>query len=203
MPQEPALSRHTDVPTNGTDENSHGNGSTITNGPETLPVRNGGDASSSYSVRDAPFGAPRHLRIVTIGAGASGLNLIRTLRNTLPEDSFDHVVYEKNHDVGGTWLENRYPGCRCDVPSHNYQFSWRKNPEWSAFFAPAEEIHAYLAKLSDDEGMRPLIKTRHRIVGATWSESRAAWDIRVEDLETGNVLDDWAHFLIDATGNLK
>lgn len=79
------------------------------------------NAKSVYEVTEQPLGTTRHIRLVTIGAGASGINLIRTLRLHLTD--YEHVVYEKNAKVGGTWFENRYPGCRCDIPSHNYQFS--------------------------------------------------------------------------------
>jgi hypothetical protein len=71
---------------------------------------NGGGAAkqtdASYLVNDVPLGTRRSLRIVTIGAGASGLNLARHVG--LHMDNVDHVIYEKNADVGGTWFENRY-----------------------------------------------------------------------------------------------
>lgn len=73
-----------------------------------------------YSVLQQPLGATRHLRIVTIGAGASGLNMIRTLRRNLTD--FEHVVYEKNRDIGGTWYENRYPGMKFRAPNDLWKF---------------------------------------------------------------------------------
>lgn len=197
MRQEPALSRHIEASTNG-------------DGAGPSPSRNGNTGSqttapqtAAYSVRELPFGTPKPLRIITLGAGASGLNMIRTLRNTLPAGTFNHVVYEKNSDIGGTWYENRYPGCRCDVPSHNYQFSWRKNLEWTNFFAPAAEIQAYLCKLCDEEEMRPIIKTSHQIDAAYWDETSAKWAVHVRNLGDGRVFTDQADFLIDATGILK
>ncbi|KAK2073106.1 hypothetical protein P8C59_007412 [Phyllachora maydis] len=132
-----------------------------------------------YRVRETPLGTAKHIRIVGIGAGASGLNMIRTLRLDLT--NYEVTVYEKNAEVGGTWYENRYPGCRCDVPSHNYQFSWRPKHDWSNFHAPAEEIEEYLCELCDEEGMRDVIKTRHEITE----------------------FDDYAHFLLDGTGILN
>ncbi|KAF9879820.1 phenylacetone monooxygenase [Colletotrichum karsti] len=179
----PQLSRHVD---------GHGSGS-------GKSVR----SSTAYSVREAPFGTPRAIRIIGIGAGASGINMIRTLRNTLGASTYELVIYEKNADVGGTWFENRYPGCKCDVPSHNYQFSWRPNPAWSSFFAPAAEIEQYLCQICDDEDMRPCIKTSHQIVAASWSESKALWEVQVKNLETGSVMKDHANFIIDATGILN
>lgn len=59
-----------------------------------------------YSIPDVPMGTPRHLRIICIGAGASGLNLASQVRKHLR--NIDFVIYEKNEDVGGTWYENRY-----------------------------------------------------------------------------------------------
>lgn len=157
--------------------------------------------SSAYKINEQPLGSGRHVRIVGIGAGASGINMIRTLRLNLSK--YEVVVYEKNDDVGGTWHESRYPGCRCDVPSHSYQFSWRPNHEWSNFFSPAREIGGYLCRVCDEEGMRDSIKTRHRVVAATWNEGKGAWNLRVENLESGEVFDDYANFLLDGSGILK
>lgn len=59
-----------------------------------------------YVVTEAPLGTRRHIRVIMVGAGASGLNLARHME--LHMDNFELVVYEKNADVGGTWFENRY-----------------------------------------------------------------------------------------------
>ncbi|KAK2772208.1 phenylacetone monooxygenase [Colletotrichum kahawae] len=124
-----------------------------------------GANTAPYQVSEQPLGATRHVRIATIGAGMSGLNMIRTLRLHLTD--FEHVVYEKNPEIGGTWFENRYPGCKCDVPSHNYQFSWRPNSEWSGFFSTATEIQAYLCRVCEEEGMREKFEG-HLIHSANW-----------------------------------
>jgi cation diffusion facilitator CzcD-associated flavoprotein CzcO len=156
---------------------------------------------AAYTVREKPLGTARHVRIVGIGAGASGLNMIRTLRLNL--NNYDVVVYEKNADVGGTWLENRYPGCRCDVPSHSYQFSWRQKKDWTNFFAPADEIGEYLCRVCDEEGMRDSIKTSHQVVSAQWNEEDGQWQLTIRDLETGDEFSDYANFLVNGTGILK
>ncbi|KAK3372473.1 hypothetical protein B0H63DRAFT_484966 [Podospora didyma] len=154
-----------------------------------------------YQVREQPLGATRHIRIVGIGAGASGLNMIRTLRLNLTD--YELAVYEKNADVGGTWFENMYPGCRCDVPSHSYQYSWRPKHDWTNFFAPASEIKDYLNRVCDDEGMRDSIKTSHQVISAQWNEIDGGWGLVVRNLQTGNDFADYAHFLIDGTGILN
>lgn len=161
----------------------------------------GAAAKASYAIREEPLGTPKHVRIVGIGAGASGINLIRTIRKNMV--NYEHVVYEKNEKVGGTWFENRYPGCRCDVPSHNYQFSWRPNPEWSNFLSPAPEIQEYLSRICEEEHMMDTIKLRHKVNGAWWDEKRGLWDLSVQNLETGEEFKDYANFLVDASGILK
>ncbi|KAL2837073.1 FAD/NAD(P)-binding domain-containing protein [Aspergillus pseudodeflectus] len=157
--------------------------------------------TSNYRVTESPLGSSRHVRIIGIGAGMSGINMIRTLRLHLK--NYDHVVYEKNPEIGGTWYENRYPGCKCDVPSHNYQFSWRPNPRWSSFFPSAPEIEAYLCQVCEEERMRPVLKLRHQVERAEWNESKGTWHLKVRNLDEGTVLDDECHFLLDSCGILN
>ncbi|PLB40928.1 flavin-containing monooxygenase [Aspergillus candidus] len=156
----------------------------------------------SYTVCERPLGAPRPIRIVCIGAGASGLNLIRSARQGLTD--FEIVVYEKNTKIGGTWFENRYPGCKCDITSHNYQFSWHPNPGWTSFFSPAQEIEEYLCTVCKEERMADAIHTDHEVVSAEWEESSGVWKVRVRDT-TGKAgeFEDHCQFLIDARGILN
>ncbi|KAK4128613.1 FAD/NAD(P)-binding domain-containing protein [Parathielavia appendiculata] len=156
---------------------------------------------AAYTVQEQPLGSTRHIRIVVIGAGASGLNLVRTLRLNLSD--FEVAVYEKNADVGGTWFENRYPGCRCDVPSHSYQFSWRQKKDWTNFFSTAEEIGEYLCRVCDEEGMRESIRTSHQVVSAQWSEKDGQWELVIRNLESGEEFSDYATFLVNGTGILN
>lgn len=74
------------------------------------PATNG----NSFHLKDEPVENFRPLKVVTIGAGFSGIYMgIR-----IPEKlrNIDLVIYDKNDGIGGTWLENRYPGCACDIP---------------------------------------------------------------------------------------
>jgi cation diffusion facilitator CzcD-associated flavoprotein CzcO len=171
--------------------------SSVSNGT----TANASGSAAPYSVLEKPLGTAKVVRIVGIGAGASGINMIRTLRKNLTE--YEHVIYEKNEGVGGTWFENRYPGCRCDVPSHNYQFSWRPNQEWSNFFATADEIKEYLCRVCEEENMMDTIKTRHQVMGAWWDEARGLWELSVKNLATGEEFRDRANFIVDASGILK
>ncbi|KAK7403357.1 hypothetical protein QQX98_010878 [Neonectria punicea] len=154
-----------------------------------------------YQVLEEPLGSTRRIRIVGIGAGMSGINMVRTLRLHLT--NYEHVVYEKNAVIGGTWHENRYPGCKCDVPSHNYQFSWRQNPEWTSFFSPAPEIQAYLCRVCDEEKMSNVIKTEHQVERAEWNEEKGNWLLKVRNLHDNSVFDDYCDFLLDTCGILN
>lgn len=155
----------------------------------------------NYVVKEEPLGTLRHVRIVTIGAGLSGLNMIRTLR--LNTSNFEHVVYEKNSDIGGTWFENRYPGCACDIPAHNYQFSHTPNPGWTSLFAESGEIQSYLQHVCDKHGLRENIKLSHSVTHAQWDEGSAKWILKVKDEVAGTTFEDRCDFLLDATGILK
>ncbi|OAG43116.1 hypothetical protein AYO21_02735 [Fonsecaea monophora] len=165
------------------------------------PTLNGTDHGKEYHILEQPLGTTRRLRIITIGAGISGINMIRTLRKTMTD--YEHVVYEKNPEVGGTWYENRYPGCQCDHPSHNYQFTWKPNPRWTQFSANAEEIKDYAIRCCDDEDMRPEIKLSHKIINAKWCEDLGEWELKIENLVSREIVDDRCHFLLNATGILN
>ena len=74
---------------------------------------------SEYSVLDQYIHKTHPLRIVIVGAGLTGIAAVHKLDNKFKDLDITYQIYEKNHDVGGTWLENRYPGCACDVPAHS------------------------------------------------------------------------------------
>src|ERR671932_1727613 len=84
---------------------------------------------------------PSHARVAIVGAGFSGLCMAIRLRR---EGIDDFVVLERADDVGGTWRDNTYPGCQCDIPSHLYSFSFALNPDWSRTYSKQAEIQAYL-----------------------------------------------------------
>jgi cation diffusion facilitator CzcD-associated flavoprotein CzcO len=71
--------------------------------------------------------------IVIVGSGFAGVCMAIRLKQA---GFHRFVILEKNEDLGGTWRDNQYPGCACDVPSHMYSFSFKLNPSWSRMFAP-------------------------------------------------------------------
>ena len=60
------------------------------------------------------------------------------------------VAFTKAAELGGTWRDNSYPGCACDIPSHLYSFSFEPNPDWSEMYAPQQEIRHYLERCADN-----------------------------------------------------
>ena len=83
------------------------------------------------------------VRVAIVGSGFAGLGAAVRLKQ---EGIEDFVVIERAGDVGGTWRDNAYPGCACDVPSHLYSFSFAPNPGWRRSFSPQPEIHDYLRR---------------------------------------------------------
>jgi hypothetical protein len=82
-----------------------------TNGAWTPDVNAPPKSSNWVPILESPIHAPRKLRLVCIGAGYAGLMTAYKIKHQMKmEDVVDLCIYEKNHDVGGTWLENRYPG---------------------------------------------------------------------------------------------
>ncbi len=113
-----------------------------------------------------------HHRIAIVGTGFSGIGMaIRLLR----EGETDFVLLERAPDIGGTWRDNTYPGCRCDVPSHLYSFSFAPNPNWSSTFSPQPEILDYLRDVATRFGVLPHVRFDTELESASWDEPEARW----------------------------
>jgi cation diffusion facilitator CzcD-associated flavoprotein CzcO len=119
-----------------------------------------------------------HFQVAVVGAGFSGLCMAIKLREAGIE-SF--VILEKANEVGGTWRENTYPGCACDVQSHLYSYSFEGNPDWSHKFAPWNEIQRYILDCTDKYGLRPYIRFGHKVVEAIFDEDDRLWRICAEN----------------------
>ncbi|MBD8607452.1 NAD(P)/FAD-dependent oxidoreductase [Aeromicrobium sp. CFBP 8757] len=132
--------------------------------------------------------------IVIIGTGFSGMGMAMKLRAAGRDD---FVVLEKADDVGGTWRDNTYPGCECDIPSHMYSFSYELNADWSKSFSGQREIHEYMRGVADEQGIRPYIDFGVEVTGASWDESRQRWTVR-----TASGDDYEARFVVAGVGGL-
>ncbi|KJA23566.1 hypothetical protein HYPSUDRAFT_66248 [Hypholoma sublateritium FD-334 SS-4] len=145
-----------------------------------------------------PIHSPRRLKVICIGAGASGLLLAYKLQRSF--DYFDLTIYEKNEDISGTWFENTYPGCACDMPAHVYTYTFEPNPNWSSVYASSREIRNYFDCFATKYDLRKYISLRHQVVGAIWKEETGEWEVDVKNLEDGTIKHDSCSVLINATG---
>ena len=132
--------------------------------------------------------------IVIVGSGFSGMGMAMKLEEAGRDD---FVILEKADEVGGTWRDNTYPGCACDVPSHMYSFSYELNPRWSTSFSGQAEIWDYLRKVADERGIRKRIHFGKEVVGAHWDDDRRRWQVHTAD---GDVYD--ARVLVSGMGGL-
>ncbi|HWO94620.1 MAG TPA: NAD(P)/FAD-dependent oxidoreductase [Dehalococcoidia bacterium] len=146
-------------------------------------------------------GARPDFDAVVVGAGFSGLYMLRRLRDVL---GLSARVYEAGGDVGGTWYWNRYPGARCDSESIYYCFSDNVSEEllqewtWSERFAAQPEILRYLQFVADRLDLRRDIQFNTRITAAHWDEAANLWRIHADD---GTVVT--ATYFISALGCLS
>ena len=116
-----------------------------------------------------------HHRVVVVGSGFSGLGVAIGLRRRGFED---FVVLERAGDIGGTWRDNTYPGCACDVPSRLYSYSFAPNPEWSESFSPQPEIRAYLRRCAERFGVLPHVRLGQEVTSLEWDDDAAHWHVR-------------------------
>ncbi len=118
---------------------------------------------------------PAHVRVAVIGTGFAGLGTAIALKRSGRQD---FVLLERAGDIGGTWRDNSYPGCACDVPSHMYSFSFAPNPDWSRTFSGQAEIEAYLHRVARESGVLPHVRTRAEVLEARWDAAAALWRVR-------------------------
>ncbi len=137
---------------------------------------------------------PSHVRVAVVGSGFAGLGTAISLKRS---GRHDFVVLERADDVGGTWRDNTYPGCACDVPSHLYSFSFAPNPTWSRSFSPQPEIQAYLQRTAADFGVLPHVHFGTELLAATWVPERQLWAVST------NRGDLTADVLVTGTGPLS
>ncbi|NUQ20440.1 MAG: NAD(P)/FAD-dependent oxidoreductase [Gemmatimonadaceae bacterium] len=89
----------------------------------------------------------------------------------------DFVVLERADDIGGTWRDNSYPGCACDVESHLYSFSFALNPDWTRSFSRQPEIRRYLRDCAERFGVMPHVRFGHDVRAMRWEEDAQRWRI--------------------------
>ncbi|PMD27582.1 flavin-binding monooxygenase-like protein [Hyaloscypha hepaticicola] len=162
--------------------------------------------ASGYQIPDITFRDPqnRRLKVLTIGAGVSGIMMAYQIQKQC--QNVEHVMYEKNEDIGGTWLENRYPGCACDVPSHAYTFNFALNPDWPRYASHSPDIWKYLDKVCETFDLRKYMKFNTEIIGCYWNEDSGQWTVKLRQHNPGSSpkeFEEKCDLLLHATGILN
>jgi cation diffusion facilitator CzcD-associated flavoprotein CzcO len=114
-------------------------------------------------------------KIVIVGAGFGGIGMAIGL---LKAGVSDFVILEQACDLGGTWRDNRYPGCACDVPSPLYSFSFELNPSWTRLFAPQPEIWEYLRSCAAKYGVASRVRYDSKVESMEWDDAARLWTVR-------------------------
>ena len=112
--------------------------------------------------------------VAIVGAGFGGLCMAIKLQEA---GNTNFVILEKADEVGGTWRDNSYPGCACDVQSHMYSFSFEGKPDWSKRYAPWNEIQDYILKTTDKYGIRQYMRYGQEVTSAVFDEKRGRWTL--------------------------
>jgi cation diffusion facilitator CzcD-associated flavoprotein CzcO len=120
---------------------------------------------------------PVHTRALIIGTGFSGLGMAIKLQ----QQGVDFVILEKADDIGGTWRDNSYPGCACDIPSHLYSYSFEPKPDWKHLFSYQPEIWDYLKGVTEKYGLRRYIVFNSLVDRGHWDEDEYRWHVFTTD----------------------
>jgi 4-hydroxyacetophenone monooxygenase len=136
--------------------------------------------------------------VAIIGAGMSGI----VAAHRLNQAGVTVRVYEKNDDVGGTWLENSYPGCRVDVPNNFYSYSFAQTAHWPQFHSTQPILLDYFRSCVEEFDLADLISFRTEVVDARWDQPSQLWTLRIRDADGVESLH-FANAVVSAVGQLN
>ncbi len=136
------------------------------------------------------------LHVLVVGAGISGI----AMGTSLGRAGVAYTIVEQREEVGGTWWDNRYPGCGVDTPNHAYSYSFGQRFAWTRYFSKRDEIEQYLQRCADEFEVRPHIRFGAEVCGARWDEPTQQWHVLVR--ESGGERTIVADVLVSAIGLL-
>ncbi|KAI0781984.1 hypothetical protein C8Q75DRAFT_812057 [Abortiporus biennis] len=140
-------------------------------------------------------------RVVIIGGGLGGITTAINLKRRLGFHNF--VIYEQSDDIGGTWKHNTYPGAASDVGTHWYSLSTDLNPDWPVTHVTQPGLLAYWRSLAKKYDLYPNIFCDTKVISAIWDDQRQIYNVKVQDLKTKEIRDDYANVLVSAIGILS
>ncbi|PZG46291.1 4-hydroxyacetophenone monooxygenase [Spongiactinospora gelatinilytica] len=116
-------------------------------------------------------------RVAIVGCGLGGIAAAVNLKR---RGIYDFVIFEQSDGPGGTWWDNRYPGCEVDIPSHAYSFSFLTY-DWTRTHARQEELQAYAEHALDKFKLRRHCRFGTRVESATWDEDTGSYEVALAD----------------------
>jgi len=158
----------------------------------------GNDSRAPRWSRAVPASVRESFHVLVVGAGMSGL--LQALR--LKEAGIPFTVVEKNDSVGGTWYENRYPGCRVDIANHFYSYSFEPYA-WTEYFSRRDELLAYFRRFVERHGLGAHIRYRTEVIAARYDERDSLWEVTLRSHGDGATHTLRANALVSAVGQLN
>ncbi|OQD89436.1 hypothetical protein PENANT_c002G04512 [Penicillium antarcticum] len=153
-----------------------------------------------FSVKEQPAYTPRKIKIICAGAGFSGLTLAHKIKHELRLAEFiDYTVYDKNTEVGGVWIENRYPGVACSPDAYTFRFE--PNPYWSHFYVSGPEISEYIHNTVRKWGLDEHVELNSNVIESVWDEDLGKWRVKIE--QDSKIKEDEADIFVNASGILN
>ncbi|KAI9022580.1 hypothetical protein DFJ74DRAFT_99603 [Hyaloraphidium curvatum] len=151
-------------------------------------------------VEPYPEGAEiRDLDVTCIGTGMAGITCAQLFQWRLKNVNFK--VFEKNPKPSGTWHENKYPGCRCDLAAHFYVWRWEPN-DWSQDYVETDEIQEYFTRIAEKYNVSMFAHYSHELLSATWDNASQTWLLKIRT-PSGEIVEDRTHVLVNGHGVLN
>lgn len=157
-----------------------------------LPQHNGAPRFNAAEI--APT---REFTVAVIGSGVAGMAAAYRLKQA----GFTYTVFEKGHDVGGTWWKNTYPGVRLDTPNYAYSFSFAQRDDWPQQFSEGTEIHKYTRDVAERGGITENIQMGTEVLSATWDEETGLWVLAMR-VDNGEIEERRFNAVLSAVGQL-
>jgi 4-hydroxyacetophenone monooxygenase len=133
----------------------------------------GSDAKNQPPRAFAPRKNPIDFRVIVVGAGMSGI----CASVQLAQAGIEHLVIEKSRDIGGTWLDNHYPGAGVDTPNHVYCYSFEPNYEWPEYFSKRDQLLGYFKRTAQKYRVYERTRFSTTVVSATYDENCHRWTV--------------------------
>ncbi len=162
---------------------------------EELSVHGDDLRAPDWTLDELAPGTP--FRVAIIGAGMSGIAAAHRLKQA----GVPFVVLEKDAEVGGTWYENTYPGCRVDVPNHFYSYSFAQRDDWPQHFSIQQVLLDYFRACADHFGLREHIRFDTEVTSAEWSDETGSWTLCLRTPDGEETLE--AQAVVSAVGQLN